>query len=937
MGPSKTCLTVIALLTGGLPVFGGDFNREVRPILSENCFQCHGPDEKARKAKLRLDDGSVSAEKLGELVLRIGSEDPDEIMPPPESKRSLDPTQISTLKDWVASGGPYAPHWAFVPPTRPAVPEAPHAVDHFIRSALGSRNLTPSPEAPRATQLRRLSLDLIGLPPTPAEVIAFENDPSPEAWTRTVDRLLASPRFGEKWARAWLDLARYADSNGFQADQLRESWAYRDWVIDALNADMPFDRFTIEQIAGDLLPEPSLAQRIATGFHRTVTCNVEAGVHPEENRVNQVLDRVNTSSTVWLGLTLECAQCHDHKFDPFSTRDYYRLFAFFNNTPLEVEAPSGVTDVQHNFIGPYLELPLSAEEESRRATLTQRIAAAKKAGAGGRSDVEWTVLPIAHFEGTGGEEFRVLDDGSLLLSGKVPDKTVYTLCLDNPLERITAFRLEVLRDPSLPGEGPGRGDPVRRNFVLHEFAARAASEAIGLHAAKAGFSQKGWDIGGAIDGDEATGWAIAPQFGKDHWATFETREPVTAKSLTVTLDQHFGNGRVLGRFRILATSEELTTPPRDRAPEAELASLKPTRTLVMQEMEESRATHILERGNYLAPGEAVSPGTPSILPPLSEEATPDRLALARWLVDRRNPLTARVTVNRWWAEIFGRGIVATLEDFGSQGEAPSHPELLDWLALEFMESGWSMKHVLREIVLSSTYRQSSKATSELREADPDNRWLARGPRFRLSAEAVRDNALAASGLLTDKSGGPPVMPYQPDGLWRAVGRNAPKWKAAQDEDRYRRGIYVVWRRAAPYPSFVNFDAPDRAACTVSRPRTNTPLQALTLLNDPAYVEMALALADRILREKPETDPFGRLDYAFRLVASRGPDPRERETLTTVLEERLAHFAANPALAAKAVGAPSFAYRPRWPQRNELAAWMHLANILLNLDETITKE
>ncbi len=937
--PPKCHVFGMACLASVLPVSAIDFNREVRPVLSENCFQCHGPDEKARKAKLRLDDGNVTPDQLAELVLRIASDDPDERMPPPESKRSLEPAQISALKHWVAEGGTYAPHWAFVPPKRPPVPAGLNAVDHFIRASLAERTLSPSPEAPRAPLLRRLSLDLIGLPPSPEEVLAFENDASPDAWERVVDRLLASPRFGEKWARGWLDLARYADSNGFQADQLRESWAFRDWVIDAINADMPFDRFTIEQIAGDLLPEPTLAQKIATGFHRTVTCNVEAGVHPEENRVNQVLDRVNTTATVWLGLTLECAQCHDHKFDPLSMKDYYRFFAYFNNTPLEVEAPSGETDVQHDFIGPYLDLPLSPEAEKRRLELTRRIEAAKKTDASGKSGraVEWTVLPVEQFESTGGEDFRVLEDGSVFLSGTVPDKSVYTLRVGNPLHRLTALRLEALSDPSLPGKGPGRGDRVRRNFVLHTFAASTDDGEVGLHSARADFSQKGWDIAGAIDTDETTGWAVAPRFGKDHWATFQTTEPVTSASLTLTLDQHYGNGRVLGRFRILGTSDDLAAAPEIRSLEAELATLKPTRTLVMTEMATPRAASVLERGNYLSPGEAVTPGTPEVLPPLANGAAADRLALARWLVDRENPLTARVAVNRWWVEIFGRGIVATPEDFGTQGEAPTHPELLDWLAVEFMESGWSMKRVLRQIVLSSTYRQSSRCDADLREADPDNRWLARAPRLRLGAETVRDNALAASGLLSVKAGGPPVMPYQPDGLWRAVGRNAPKWKAATDEDRYRRGIYVVWRRAAPYPSFVNFDAPDRAACTVTRPSTNTPLQALTLLNDPAYVEMALALADRVLREKADADPAERLEYAFRLVVARAPDDRERMALREILETRLARFTANPAMAEKAVRGPGFAYRPRWPEQNELAAWMHLANILLNLDETITKE
>jgi hypothetical protein len=877
----------------------------VRPILSENCFHCHGPDEKARKAKLRLD---LAGNVTEELVSRVTSHDPDEIMPPPDSKRSLTEAQINTLRQWVAEGAVYAEHWAFIPPVRSS-PGIPAPAAH-------------SPKADRATLLRRVFLDLIGLPPSLEEIAAFENDAAPDAWEKVIDRLLASPRFGEKWARSWLDLARYADSNGFQADQLRDSWAYRDWVIDALNANMPFDQFTIEQIAGDLLPDAGIAQKIATGFHRTVTCNVEAGVHAEENRVNQVVDRVNTTSTVWLGLTLECAQCHDHKYDPLSTRDYYSMFAFFNNTPLEVELPTQVTDVSHDFIGPYLDLPLDEEKEQRRAELKKQIAKSKRKAT--KIEANWTPLPVETFTSTGGEDFLVLDDGSVLISGKVPDTTIYTLSLSNPLKKITALRLEALTHPDIPGKGPGRGDKVRSNFVLQNFSASTEIDEIKFHSAQANFSQSGWDAAGAIDDDpQKSGWAISPQFGKDHWAVFQTKEPITAASFTVTLDQHFGKGRALGRFRISATQEDIDSPPDIRALEAELATLTPTKTLVMMDMDKPRQTHILDRGNYLSPTDPVTAGTPAKLPHLPEGAEANRLTLARWLVDRRNPLTARVTVNRWWAEIFGTGIVATLEDFGTQSDAPTHPELLDWLAVEFMESGWDMKHILKTIVLTDIYQQSSKVTPDLLASDPENRQLTRGPRFRLSAETIRDNALTVAGLRSDKMHGPPIMPYQPDGIWRAVGRNAPKWKAAENEDRYRRGIYVVWRRAAPYPSFVNFDAPDRASCTVSRPRTNTPLQALTLLNDPAYVELALALADRILTENPP-DP---ITHAFQLVTSRKPTVEEHQ----VLQETLTHFKNKNA---KTIFKTT--YQPKHKNKEDLAAWHQLTNILLNLDEFITK-
>jgi hypothetical protein len=541
-----------------------------------------------------------------------------------------------------------------------------------------------------------------------------------------VDRLLASPRFGERWAVPWLDEARYADSNGYQADQLRELWPYRDWVVKALNGDMPFDRFVTEQIAGDLLPGATLEQKIATGFHRTVTCNVEAGVNPEENRVNQVFDRVNTTATVFLGLSFECAQCHDHKYDPVSMSDYYRLFAYFNNTPLEVERPKGA-GVQYELAGPMMALP------------------------------------------------------------------------------------------GMTG--------------------------------KAG---------------------------------------------------------------------------------------KPLTTLVMAELDQPRETHVLKRGNYQTPGPKVSVGTPESLHPLSKDQPPNRLGLARWLTSRDNPLLARVTVNRWWAELFGRGLVGTVEEFGSQGELPTHPELLDWLALEFMDSGWNMKHVLRLIATSATYAQSSKVPPLLQERDPDNRLLARGPRFRLRAEMIRDAALAASGLLSYKSGGPPVMPYQPAGLWKTVGRNAPVWTENTNEDRFRRGVYVIWRRAVPYPSFVTFDAPDRSSCVVKRSRTNTPLQALTLLNDPAYVEMALALAQRIELECPSVDDRDRARFAWQLALTRSPTSEETETLLTLFRAKRDDFTANPAKARELIAGIKGVPAATGLDAIRLAAWFHVANVLLNLDEAITK-
>ena len=984
-----------------------DFNREIRPILAENCFHCHGPDEKSREGDLRLDtfegatEGGEFADPVvpgkpgeSELIARIHSKDPEELMPPPDSKRTLTEKEKKLLERWVASGAKYEEHWAWISPIRASVP-GNKPVDAFILRRLEKEGLEFSKPATSGNLLRRLSLDLIGLPPSPDDFERFSNGGN---YAAEVDRLLASPRFGERWARHWLDLARYADSNGFQADQLRPSWAYRDWVIDALNSNMPYDQFTIEQIAGDLLPKSDLRQKIATGFHRTVTCNVEAGVSPEGNRMNQVFDRVNTTATVWLGITLECAQCHDHKFDPFTMKDYYSLFAYFNNTPIEVQPPSNKNDVSHDFVGPYLDLPLSPEqqrkadqldeiiadltrerEKSNEGSESEFVAWQKSAMASLASQPKWHAMKVTAFQSSGGEEHRVLKDGSVLLAGKVPDTATYTVEVETKLKDITGFRLETLTHPDLPGKGPGRGDAVRPNFVLHEFRAALKTggkeRPIALQKAEADFSQKNWSVAGAIDGKAKTGWAISPQFGKPHQATFELTEPIANASgskFVFQLVQNFGKGRVIGNLRISTISDPsgvgslpsgivailkksegkrngkqveklrshfLNSDPKLVRLEAQLARLKKERsdlkvdqTLVMVELEKPRKTHILKRGNFLAPDVEVTPGTPTRLPKL--ENSSNRLDLAKWLVRRDNPLTARVAVNRWWAELFGSGIVATLEDFGTQSEPPTHPELLDWLAVELMESGWDMKHVLKTIVMSQTYRQSSRLTPELLEKDPRNLLFARAPRFRMDAERLRDNALTISGLLSTKMHGKPIMPYQPNGLWRQTGRNEPKWVEQKDENRWRRGIYIVYRRAAPYPSMVNFDAPDRSSCMVQRPRTNTPIQALTMLNDPAYVEMALALADRILTESKA--PNERVNYAFGLTLGRSATPREVKIMEELVRSRGEYYRENQNKLNAVLKSPKFFYNPKHENKIELATWFHVANALLNLDEVMTR-
>ncbi len=993
-----------------------------RTVLKTHCQKCHGAE--AREGGLRLtskedllfrnDSGEpaiVSGNSASSELIRRITATGDQRMPP--EGEPLSESDISTLKHWIDAGADWSDeelqsekHWAYIAAVRPEINDSQvHPIDFLVRRKLADdpSGLQPCAEESPARLLRRVSLDLIGLPPSPSEVIEFEADPSQEHYEKIVDRLLASPRFGEKWARQWLDLARYADSNGYQADQFRSVWAYRDWVINALNADQPFDQFTVEQLAGDLLPDATIDQKIATGFHRLTTCNVEAGVDPEENRTNQVADRVTTTGTVWLGTTLECARCHNHKYDPFTQQDFYQLFAFFNNTPLEVDPP-GDGGVQYEVAGPMLELPQAAHLTEQRTQLNHELASLKeqitertqllakpdadwekRVLTAAEASAVWHVLNVTQFSTESQADYKHLDDHSILLTGAAADKDTYNIAIETRLTDITAFKLETLTDETLPGTGPGRTDDKRPNFVLYEFDASIApsnssgiqnSMRIEFSNATADFSQAKWDASGLIDRNPATGWAIANQFGKPHEVTLQTTTPIgfpDGSRVSIRLPQYFGNGRLIGRLRISAmtgTASQTTLPSDLRAailvpvkersnPQKKIISqfrqnndddlqqlqarvkiinesltqLTPSSTAVMTEMSQTRRTSIFKRGDFLSPGADVRPSTPAVLHGFASEGTVNRLDLARWLVSAENPLTARVTVNRWWAEFFGTGIVETVEDFGSQGSRPSHPDLLDWLAVEFMEHGWSTKHIHRLIVTSATYKQSSRISSEQWELDPFNKLLTRGPRLRLSAETIRDNALACCGLLSSKMGGPPVYPPQPDNIWRHVGRNAPKYETDQDEDRFRRGIYVVWRRSAPYPSFVNFDAPDRASCVVKRSRSNTPLQALTLLNDPAYVEMARFLAKRILIDKPNETFENRLEYAVRLCVARAPTPSEAATLAELWRQEHERFRENNMQTEKLI--PTIE-RIDDVALAEQAAWFSVANVLLNLDETITR-
>jgi hypothetical protein len=997
------------------------FNRDIRPILADHCYQCHGPDQARRKADLRFDteEGARRVIVAGELVRRITATDVDERMPPASKGRPLSPRQIDLLKRWVVEGAKWQQHWAFIPPSSPVPPAKASArdpIDAFILDRLAHEALSSSPEADRTTLIRRVTLDLTGLPPTPQEVDVFLADDAPDAYEKVVDRLLASPRLGERLAFRWLDAARYADTNGYQSDGERFMWRWRDWVIEAFNSNKPFDQFTIEQLAGDLLPRPSMEQRIATGFNRNHRGNGEGGVIPEEYAVEYVVDRVETTATVWMGLTLGCARCHSHKYDPFTQKEFYQLFAFFNNVPERGRAN------KYGNSPPMISAP-TRDQEARLSGLIRRE----------------------------GEAFRAFASRSAELTSAQTawEKTVSAAPpMDWSWSRdlLAAFPFEPDREPKAAAYGAG---PVGKAGVFD-----------GQHVVEAGdvgdfgfydkFSIGAWvfakgDHGGTIvsrmvDKPEADGYALVLRDGRlqfnlvkrwlDDALRVETKEcieperwqhvlmtydgsrvadgvrlyvdgrPVEIKVLLDELNQPFqvkeplrigGGGGPESRFQglidevrlyrgvlrpteaaLLATPESINCiaamPPSKRsfgqayklqvcfleehAPlflrdayaqmiasrrdREAFADQIPT-TMIMQEMEKRRDAFVLIRGQYDKPGEKVTRGVPSVLPRLESPrspTSPSRLDLARWLVQPDHPLTARVTVNRYWQMLFGIGLVKTTEDFGTQGEWPSHPELLDWLASDFAASGWDVKRLLRLIVTSATYRQSSRLTPELLQKDPDNRLLARGPRVRLPAETVRDQALAASGLLVERLGGPSVKPYQPAGLWKEL-TGTEEYVPDQGDKLYRRSLYTFWKRTVAPPQMLTFDAAGREMCVVRETRTNTPLQALNLMNDVTFVEAARVLAQRVLREAGPTDE-DRIVLAFRYATGRRPRAEELQILRANLQHHRLRYKRDPQAAAKLVAAGQY---PRDPclEVGELAAHTAVASLILNLDEVITKE
>jgi hypothetical protein len=1040
-----------------------EFNRDIRPLLSDRCYTCHGPDQARRRTKLRFDVEADAKQDLGgrfaivpgdaaksEVIRRITAEDPARRMPPVSSGRTLTPSEINLIERWIEQGAKWEKHWSFIPPRRAPLPEISNRawprneIDFFVLKRLEQEGLGPAPEADRAALIRRVSLDLTGLPPTPAEVDAFVNDKSRDAYDKVVDRLLASKRYGERMAAQWLDAARYADTNGYQTDAERYMWRWRDWVIDAFNRNLSFDQFALQQVAGDMLPRPTLDQKIATGFNRNHRGNGEGGIIPEEYAVEYVVDRVETTSTVFMGLTLGCARCHDHKYDPFTQKEFYQLFAYFNNIPERGKAN------KYGNSAPMIQAPTVAQQ-AQLAEIDRELAAAEKRFEGLRAE-----------SASAQRRWEAALDTSVPLHWSMPQDLVGYFPLDTDVANQASPSapmpaLQLYDGASVPpaGDRPAmaqfQGGPA--SFSSGRIGKAASLDGtrfvsagdVGAFGFQSTFTLAAWIYPtagtGAIvtrtkDLEEDTGYGLYLKDGKlqgnlilrwlDDGARVETVQPIalnrwqhvmmtydgsrTAEGIKIYVDgksqvlsvllddvnQNFqsreplrigGGGGPANRFRgqiddvrvynvalspkhaaVVATGESIAeiavmsaatrteaqaekislyflenqSPARIRQAWQELTTVRrkkaqfleslPT-VMVMQERDVPRDTFLLMRGAYDKPGDKVTPGVPAILPALPKGVPNNRLGFGRWLVDSTNPLTARVAMNRFWQMYFGTGLVKTVEDFGSQGEWPTHPELLDWLATEFVRTGWDIKAMQKLIVTSAAYRQSSKATPELIQKDPENRLLARAPRLRLPAGMIRDQALAVSGLLTEHIGGPSVKPYQPAGLWKEL--SGQDYVQDKGEMLYRRSLYTFWKRSSPPPSLMNFDAAGRETCIVRESRTNTPLQALDLMNDVTYLEASRKLAERVMKER-RSSAGERIALAFRLVVARGPTPREARILGDALASYLDEYKANPEAAAKYL---SQGESPRDEEldMSELAAYSTVASMMLNMDETITKE
>lgn len=1003
------------------------FNRDVRPILSDHCFACHGPDAARREADLRLDteaglkgngdhpgvivEGSLDS---SELFRRVAHSTGDEKMPPAAFGKDLSPEQIEVLRKWIEQGAEWEGHWSFQPiaATEPPAVAAPaelvgNEIDAFILQQVFENGLQPTTIADKHTLIRRLSFDLTGLPPTPEEVERFVNDDSPEAYARLVDSYLESPHYGERMAMFWLDLVRYADSVGYHGDQEVSISPFRDYVIKSFNENKPFDQFTIEQLAGDLLPTPTLEQQIASGYNRLGMMSAEGGVQPKEYLAKYIAERVRNLGGTWMGVTLGCCECHDHKYDPFSTRDFYAFEAFFADIE-EVGLYSGAH--QTGNWGPNIPVP-SQEQQSRLEQLARDIAdlqrvldsetpeLAQERAAWIASLPSWQSLQPIEMTSEQNVTLAWQESGAILASGENPANDVYRLTYENLPANVTGVRIEVLPHESLPKNGPGRagnGNFVLSELVAHVSAGGAEPVVVPFASATATYEQTGaaggnpygkWAIAAAIDRDEkgeTWGWAVMEQAGQANAGVFVLSQPIAGgegSRLTLELRQKLDNPQhTLGHFRVTFTTAQpslagATLPAdvvqilaiaegeRDPAQVKRLAEYhrtvaesladerqqhaalvaerqsldaQITRTLVTRSVQ-PRMVRVLNRGNWMdESGAEVSPSLPTFLTSYSlpSDRRPTRLDLAHWLVDPQHPLTSRVFVNRMWKQFFGAGLSRKLDDLGSQGEWPSHPELLDWMSRHFIESGWDVKGLVRLIVMSRTYRQSSVSDLSRDELDPFNRWLSRQGRFRVEAEMVRDNALRISGLLVDELGGPSVRPYQPAGYWAYLNFPSREWQNDAGQRLYRRGVYTHWQRQYLHPSLLAFDAPSREECVADRPRSNTPLQSLVLLNDPIYVEAARVFAENIMRQGGATFEE-RMQWAFARAVAREPRAEELAILNQLFEQHQATYRADVESATKLISVGQYR-RPEDLDVAELAAMTSVARTLLNLHETITR-
>ena len=985
-----------------------DFARDIQPLFAEHCLECHGPDASKGGLLLTNRDSALKELESGQhgivpgdpahsaIIERVLAADPDDQMPPKDKKR-LKPREIELLKAWIAAGAKFDEHWAYKPvKTFPKSSSSPsERIDQFVRTKLDEAAIRPSAEADRLTLIKRVHYDLLGLPPTPEEIDQFVADSSPKAFEALIDRTLASPHFGERWGRHWLDAARYADSDGYEKDRPRpDAWRFRDWVIRAINDDMPFDQFTVEQLAGDLLPGATPEQVVATAFNRQTLTNTEGGTDQEQFRVEAVFDRTETLGTVWLGLTIGCARCHTHKYDQISQREYYQLFAFFNNGDEVTRQVPESPEKWQQFLAANGSEATKLEELQKRVdeakaalpvklpAWEQEIQARLAKAKASKSTQTFQPLALKTVKAGKGSAFKKQPDQCWLATGKEAATDTYVVEIAPLKQPITALRIEVLPDDSLPSKGPGRS--VNGNFVLSELRLDSNGLQIPLHTAEANYAQKSFDAKLAIDGSEDKGWAVGGKAGTAHHLTVQLATPLASgQPLTIRLVQNYkvNTGHLIGRFRILAASEVteasivpsdvsrvLNEEPRRRNPVvikslfdflervhpevvSATAALEQARAklpkaplmdvrVIAQRSQNARATRLMHRGNFLDPADEVKPGVLGVLPSIAANpSNPTRLDLARWLVSPNHPLTPRVAVNQIWGKLFGEGLVRTAADFGVRGEKPANPDLLDFLARHFIEQGWSRKKLLKTILLTATYRQISSQAhrtpeelSHIQAVDPLNFLLWRQNRLRVEGEIVRDLHLAASGLLSRKIGGPSVFPPMPPDIADLSYANNFKWTTSTGEDRFRRGLYTFFKRTAPHPDLTTFDCPDANLTSIKRTVSNTPLQALTTLNAESFAEAARALAQRLLTSSSASDEQ-RIHLCYQLCLGRLPSTREATALRQLLADSRKHYQSSPREAAEMTGT----YAPKGISVTEAASWAAAARIVLNTDEFITRE